>query len=290
MARPYTSRWRGLRHLASDLLKDYRAHKDGIAEAVSHRIEEAQAMEQWVFGHRLANSDILDIGPGQVPVQLSYFNLRNHAVGIDVNRIIEHRTPLALLILAKEDGMVRALKTFGRWVTSVDSKTREAAAIHLGVKQIQWPRIFRMDACDLRFPDASFDFIYSRSVFQHITNPESALREIRRTLRPGGSAYISLHLWTCPNGYTYVPAPDWEWPHLRGLVNPIHIDQSRNRLRLAEWRNLFNDIMIGSESRLRGPQIPEMNSRATELLKSELHDYSIDELVNYELSALWKKE
>jgi hypothetical protein len=31
-------------------------------------------MEHWAFGRRLSNCDILDIGPGQVPVQLIYFN------------------------------------------------------------------------------------------------------------------------------------------------------------------------------------------------------------------------
>jgi SAM-dependent methyltransferase len=129
-----------------------------------------------------------------------------------------------------------------------DSRTRRAAATHLGVRQLEWPKILRMDARDLRFSDASFDFVYSRSVFQHITNPEAALHEIRRTLRPGGATHISLHLWTCPNGYTYVPAPNWEWPHLRGLAKPVDIDPSRNRLRLAEWQGMFDEIMPGTDS------------------------------------------
>ena len=285
--RPYTSQWHGWRSLASVLLKDYRAHRNPI-EAVSRKIGEAQAMEHWAFGRRLSDCDILDIGPGQVPVQLIYFNMLNRAIGIDINRIIERRTPLALLRLLKEDGFVRAIKTLGRWAVGADSRTRRAAATHLGVRQLEWPKILRMDARDLRFSDASFDFVYSRSVFQHITNPEAALHEIRRTLRPGGATHISLHLWTCPNGYTYVPAPNWEWPHLRGLAKPVDIDPSRNRLRLAEWQGMFDEIMPGTEFRLRGPETPEMIARATELVRSELHEYSVEELVNYELSALWK--
>ena len=92
--RPYTSQWHGWRSLASVLLKDYRAHRNPI-EAVSRKIGEAQAMEHWAFGRRLSDCDILDIGPGQVPVQLIYFNMLNRAIGIDINRIIERRTPLA---------------------------------------------------------------------------------------------------------------------------------------------------------------------------------------------------
>jgi hypothetical protein len=74
--------------------KDYRAHRNPI-EAVSRKIGEAQAMEHWAFGRRLSDCDILDIGPGQVPVQLIYSNMLNRAIGIDINRIIERRTPLA---------------------------------------------------------------------------------------------------------------------------------------------------------------------------------------------------
>jgi SAM-dependent methyltransferase len=285
--RPYTSQWRGWRTLASDLIKDYRSQRNPT-ELVSRRIEDAQIMEQSAFGRRVSDRDILDIGPGQVPVQLIYFNALNRAIGIDVNQIIERRTPLALLRLAREAGMVRAVKTFGRWAVGIDSRVRKTVAARLNVRQLEWPKVLCMDARDLHFPDASFDFIYSRSVFQHITNPESALNEIRRTLRPGGAMHISLHLWTCPNGYTYV-STSWEWPHLRGLAKPADIDQSRNRLRLADWQRMFDEIMPGTEVRLRGPQTPEMIARAAELVRSELHEYSLEELVNSELSALWKK-
>ena len=195
--RPYTSQWRGVCSLVSDLMRDYRAHRNPSV-GVSQRIADAQIMEHSAFGRRLSDCDILDIGPGQVPVQLIYFNILNRAIGIDVNRIIGCRTPLALLRLARDDGGVRALKTFGRWAIGADSRARRAVAAHLNIGQIEWPKVLQMDARDLRFPDASFDFIYSRSVFQHIMNPDAALVEIRRTLRPGGATHISLHLWTCP--------------------------------------------------------------------------------------------
>src|ERR1700693_4400040 len=147
--RSYTSQWHGSGALAADLLKDYRAHRNPI-EGVSRRIKDAQLMEQLAFARRLSGCDILDIGPGQVPVQLSYFSMLNRAIGIDVNRIIERRTPSALLRLANEDGTVRSLKTLGRWAVGVDSRTRRAVAAHFGVRQIEWPEILRMDARNLR--------------------------------------------------------------------------------------------------------------------------------------------
>lgn len=40
-------------------------------------------------------------------------------------------------------------------------------------------------------PDASFDRVFCNAVFPHFTDPEGALAEIRRILRPGGLLLIS---------------------------------------------------------------------------------------------------
>lgn len=57
---------------------------------------------------------------------------------------------------------------------------------------------FRFDSgermTEIPFPDASFDFIYSYSVIEHVMEPELAFREIYRVLKPGG---VSLH--NCPS-------------------------------------------------------------------------------------------
>lgn len=43
----------------------------------------------------------------------------------------------------------------------------------------------------LPFPDASFDGVVSTSVFHYIPEPEAALAEWRRVLRPGGSVVVT---------------------------------------------------------------------------------------------------
>lgn len=47
-----------------------------------------------------------------------------------------------------------------------------------------------MSAEEMLFEDESFDFIYSLNVMEHIANPERALLEMYRVLRPGGRVLL----------------------------------------------------------------------------------------------------
>jgi ubiquinone/menaquinone biosynthesis C-methylase UbiE len=63
------------------------------------------------------------------------------------------------------------------------------------------PRVVNANACDLPFPGASFDHVYSCGVLLLVADLPRAMAEIRRVLRPGGTATImlynkqSLHYW-----------------------------------------------------------------------------------------------
>lgn len=46
------------------------------------------------------------------------------------------------------------------------------------------------------FPDNTFDYVYSTSVLEHMSHPQEVLKEIARTLKPGGKFYLSF-----PNKY-----------------------------------------------------------------------------------------
>lgn len=51
----------------------------------------------------------------------------------------------------------------------------------------------QMDAEDLQFSDASFDFIWSWGVIHHSSNTPRIIEEIYRVLRPGGRAVIMVY-------------------------------------------------------------------------------------------------
>ncbi len=52
-----------------------------------------------------------------------------------------------------------------------------------------WP--VQIDAQVLPFPDRSFDAVIANHMLYHIPNPSTALREIRRVLKPGGACYAA---------------------------------------------------------------------------------------------------
>lgn len=57
----------------------------------------------------------------------------------------------------------------------------------------------RGDLDRLPFPDATFDLIISRSVVEHLLNPQLVFNEFGRVLRPGGKVVLIT-----PNKYDYV--------------------------------------------------------------------------------------
>ena len=55
------------------------------------------------------------------------------------------------------------------------------------------PSFSKGDALGLNFGEAEFDFVYSMGVIQHTPNPQQAIDEVFRVLKPGGKAKIFLY-------------------------------------------------------------------------------------------------
>ena len=55
---------------------------------------------------------------------------------------------------------------------------------------------YNADLANVPLPDASVDLIMSRSVFEHLTDPESVYKEFSRILRPGGAVvFLTANMW-----------------------------------------------------------------------------------------------
>lgn len=126
-------------------------HKEGPLAYMRFRTAERSCA---FFRHHIRSaSRILDCGcgPGSITVGLAQWAPDGQTVGIDLGT-------------DQLDG-ARAL------------------AGDLGVKNVA----FRQgDICDLPFEDDSFDVVFSQTVLFHIPDPEKALAEFKRVLRPGG--------------------------------------------------------------------------------------------------------
>jgi SAM-dependent methyltransferase len=120
-----------------------------------------------------------------------------------------------MLEIGSGDGfMASMLAPLGKRLTTTDPAP---GAVRHGR---ELPRV-RCSATALPFADASFDFIFSSSVLEHVRERDGAMGELRRCLRPHG---VMVHL---------MPSPTWKllqlflyYPHvaLSGLerIGPSH--------------------------------------------------------------------
>src|SRR5438046_3173618 len=97
-----------------------------------------------------------------------------------------------MLEVGSGDGfMASLLRPLGRSLVTTEQAPGRASHAP------QLPRL-RCSATALPLADASFDFIFSSSVLEHVRDRERALGELRRCLRPDG---VMVHL---------MPSPTWK--------------------------------------------------------------------------------
>jgi SAM-dependent methyltransferase len=139
--------------------------------------------------------------------------------------------------------------------------------------------------------------VMSWSVFEHLPDPKKALENVIRLLKPGGLFFISIHLFTSNNGHHDIRAFTGQedqlplWGHLRPATqDQIEPSSYLNQWRIAQWRELFNNIAPGHDEYLEEYDKREKYSpRMTKELRSELRDYSDEELYNVDLVYVWRK-
>jgi len=89
-------------------------------------------------------------------------------------------------------------------------------------------KFIESDAMNLMFKENFFDCCLCFNAFEHIPDPGKALREIVRTLKPGGYAYITFDpIWTADSGSHFLHRVGEPWAHLL-LSESSFIEQMRN--------------------------------------------------------------
>jgi N-acetylglucosaminyl-diphospho-decaprenol L-rhamnosyltransferase len=78
------------------------------------------------------------------------------------------------------------------------------------------PAMERSDITAMRFPDSSVDYFICFHVLEHVPNDHLALAEIRRVLKPGGTAILQVNMdWDVSMTREH-PTPDpWDVRHVR---------------------------------------------------------------------------
>jgi SAM-dependent methyltransferase len=283
---------------AATLLKGYYGSDESArVAALVERLRELEAVVREDTGLVLEGKRILDVGPGQHLNELVYFARRNDVVGIDLDVIVQGLDLFGYWRMLRSNGPERTVKTVGRKLALIDLRRRREL-----LAQLELPRPPRLDVREMNaeamtFPDASFDFVYSISVFSHLPRPERVLDEIVRVLSPGGALYVNFLLYTSRTGamdVRDVSGGNAElplWAHLR----PRHADEVvssayLNAIRLPEWRKLFSERLPGCRIRLAQPEREWLEADLHALrAEGELLDYADDELLTHVVTVVWKK-
>lgn len=127
---------------------------------------------------------------------------------------------------------------------------RAAAQIAAAVKSNN-VRYVHGDAHHLDFPDASFDLVYARYLLEHVADPETVLREMRRVARPDARVAV------CENDINLMridpPCPTFDsvWTAFAKLQASLGGDAYVGRRLFRLFRNAgFDDITLSVQPEL----------------------------------------
>jgi len=300
MEKSYTSRGQStldqLRQIFK-LRRFYSSHTEKRVDVGMSEIRRAEKSVQESYGIELRGLKILEIGPGQFMGQLPYLALNNQVIGVDSDIVAQGFDVPQYIKMVMRNGAARMAKTVGRKALGIDRRYRAKLREELAVTKLPAVEIRLADVMNLPFEEGSFDFVYSRAVFQCIPEPVRAIRQIKRVLKPGGISYISLQPYTCPTGcldprvlYGGIENELGLWPHLRAeLKEQVRPNSYLNRFGLRDWKELFNAecemphyvlTKVGDEYFALARELKEAG---------HLKEYSMEELTTGALDVMFRK-
>lgn len=216
-----------------------------------------------VYGH--TPKRVLEIGPGSSLGALACFlaSGAESAVGVDIEPLHGDRGAFFEDLKAYL-AVVAGFRLWGNFASTDSNPHRSYPGcwdrVDLAALAAQIDYRAPMPSHALPFPDASFDFVYSHSVLEHIEEAAGTIAEIRRILDPVGLTshvidlryhgpsddHLKLLRWT-EEEYRAMTRPYGEGRGIDSLLDGTWQGEVYcNRLRLSDWVDLFknNDFEI----------------------------------------------
>ncbi len=116
-------------------------------------------------------------------------------------------------------GYGNALLGLSEDFTSVSGLDIEDDRVEWSARRVPGADVRAGSVTDLPWPDDTFDLIVSTDVFEHVDHQlqEQGAREIARTLKPGGHAFVSVpNLFQLIDEHNKVPFGSWLPNEIRG--------------------------------------------------------------------------
>jgi SAM-dependent methyltransferase len=271
------------------MMRAWAAHD---AEAYRAFVTEASRLA----GQPIARLRVLDLGCGPnapMTVLLAGAGCRVTGVdarlgvrwglGLDLSRYSRYLKTAGLLrTIRKAAGELTYDRTYFRELSRLTGLTLHDRGLDLREMDVQAPAL----------PANEFDVIHSNATWEHIADVPAANRTIAAALRPGGVAYIEIHLFPSLSGGHDLP---WivpgrtvlgdirPWQHLRDPAwqAPVFL----NRLRERDYRRHFEETP-GLEIVDWRVEFTEGQEYLTDEIRAQLSDYTDDELTRRSIIAI----
>jgi SAM-dependent methyltransferase len=247
-------------------------------------------------GRQVEGARILDVGCGyRFPITLLLHTSGARVTGIDVEPVARR---LSLMQL-REHFVRRGARAFTRRLV----REFVCKGIYFRALERHFGKSLRFDGLQFRqariedlVGEGEYDIVFSNAAFEHIENVAGAVEIIARLLKPGGLAYVSMHLfpslsgghdlaWSVPETGAVALRPGRvPWQHLRDphWKAPTYL----NRLREHEYREIFSRHL-----RIRDWKVEwwEPDTYLTEEILHELPGYTREELLKRSVVVLAEK-
>ena len=250
-------------------------------------------------GRPLTDLRILDLGCGtNAPLTLTLHAAGCAVTGVDA--VLGHRwglgvRPSRYTSYVREVGPLKTLRKLAGEL-AYDRVYYQTLSQAVGMPLTEKGLDLRaMDVQNPQLPKDAFDVIHSNATWEHIPDVTAANRTVAGALRPGGIAYIEIHLFPSLSGGHDLP---WitpgrtvlgdvqPWQHLRNpkWQAPVYL----NRMRERDYRRAFEGT--------RGLEIVEWETEFTEgreyltnQVRAALPDYTDEELTKRSIIVVVKK-